>query len=407
MIGVQFYHESVRTAVAVFGGLFNNIVIKRLDGKVVPVPIAYGPRVKWLDAQNQLNQSVELFENLLPRMSYEMTGMKYDTNRKLNNKQGVIGESALMDGRGPRINAPVPYNLYFTLHLQTKNLNDGWQIIEQILPFFQPAYTVRVRHFPDTTQFGGNPNIALSPLNEYDMPITLEDVSWEDNYDEGEIQDRRNVEWELKFNTKIHLWGPVTPATIIYDARVAIGVVGANENIETVNIGDLGSVSETGFYNQEPTWRFDDSDLNISTSKIQLVVGDNGNYIMPVNETVNAHVVDPRYIDSDYMGRYLVPSQDFVWFDTTQPIYQYLYTFTTFMQDGSVGLNPRVDQTYFVRLSNISNRADSEGFYTAEMLYLKRDPTILPENQTQVHPPIVDVGDSDGGIVRVIRPIIL
>ena len=90
MLGTQFYHETVKTATAVFGSLFNNIVIKRRDGKLVPVPIAYGPRQKWLEAQKGLQPTEEMFERLLPRMSYQFVAMVYDQNRKLNNKPNIL-----------------------------------------------------------------------------------------------------------------------------------------------------------------------------------------------------------------------------------------------------------------------------------------------------------------------------
>ena len=102
------------------------------------------------------------------------------------------------------------------MYLQTKNLNDGWQIIEQILPFFTPSYTVKVRHFP-------NDHDSDTPImeNTYDMPITLQGVTWADDWT-GDVEARRDVEWTLEFNTKIWLAGPAAETSIIYDSRAII-----------------------------------------------------------------------------------------------------------------------------------------------------------------------------------------
>lgn len=231
MHGIPFYNESIKQAVTVFGSLFNNIVIRRRDGKVLPVPIAYGPRSKWLEAQKGLDREQEMFEKLLPRMSYEVVAMNYDQMRKLTNSQKVIGNPGGSEFKRPqRISAPVPYNLDFTLYIQTKNLNDGWQIIEQILPFFTPAYTVRVRHFP-------NDRDSDTPImvNEYDMPFTLLATTWADDWT-GDIADRRMIEWSLEFQTKIWLAGPVQSKTsIIYDSRAILSVPPAGVELNTMN----------------------------------------------------------------------------------------------------------------------------------------------------------------------------
>lgn len=200
MIGYPYYNETIRQAVAVFGSLFNNIVIRRKDGTVVPVAIAYGPRSKWMEAHKELEADNEMFEKLLPRMSYEVVAMNYDQMRKITNKQKVIGKS---DTSLTRVAAPVPYSLDFSLYIQTKNLNDGWQIVEQILPFFTPAYTVKVMHYPQDQD-------SDTPIytNQYDMPFVLNAVTWVDDWT-GDIGDRRVVEWTLEFNTKVWMSGPL------------------------------------------------------------------------------------------------------------------------------------------------------------------------------------------------------
>lgn len=393
MIGIQWYHETIRTAVSVFGGLFNNIVIQRRDGKVVAVPIAYSPRVKWLDAQGQFNQSVESFENLLPRMGYELKSMKYDTNRKLNNKQSVIGESPLLGGRSPRINAPVPYSLTFALYIQTKNLNDGWQIIEQILPFFQPAYTVRVRNFPDEPQFGGaKPTAFVQPINEFDMPFTLSNIEWEDDY-QGEIQTRRDVQWTLTFETKVNLWGPIVPTTIIYDARVGIYVADTNASLGTDT--QLNTIVEAGYYNQLAL----DLKLPGTTDYKQLWAVQ---YSSPYHDS-ELYVIPSGVLPDPADSELTLPSQVVQCRPgTTEPCVAYI------KRDGVIDRNYFLD---FVRPSDSETLIyDSDAIRGIGLVrFFKYNPDIAPGDQYLVHPPIGDVAvDSEtGGVVRVVRPVIV
>jgi len=243
MIGLHFNHNQIKTVVAVFGSLFNNIVIKRRDGKVLPVPISYGPRDKWLEAQKAFNKEEEMFEKLLPRMSYEMVSMNYDGERKLTNKQSMIRTPDSLDVPRQRVPVPVPYNIDFTLYIQTKNLNDGWQIIEQILPFFTPAYTVRVKHFPADADIK-----TPIPTNAFDMPIVMNAVSWADDWT-GDIGDRRMVEWTMDFSVKTHVFGPVPKTNIILDSRVIIGMSTESAELGEMDRGSKQKGTEVGYVN--------------------------------------------------------------------------------------------------------------------------------------------------------------
>ena len=241
MLGTHFYNESIKTSVAVFGSLFNNIVIKRRDGKMLPVPIAYGPRQKWLDAQKQFQPTEEMFEKLLPRISYEVVAMNYDSSRKLTNKQSML-------------RTPVPYNLDFTLNITAKTLNDGWQIIEQIIPFFTPAYTVKVRHFPEDSS-----NLTPTPTNTFDQTFSLLAVTWADDYT-GDLGDRRFIEWSLEFQTKIWLHGPVANTTVILDSRAIISVPPSGVPLNKMTRASSQDGIETGYAQLSGNSRGYDSD---------------------------------------------------------------------------------------------------------------------------------------------------
>lgn len=228
-----------------FGSLFNNIVIQRRDGKILPVPIAYGPRSKWLEAQKGMEREEEMFEKLLPRMSYEMVAMNYDTVRKLNNKQKVLRTPDIPSAPRQRPHAPVPYNVDFSLYVETKNLNDGWQIAEQILPFFTPSYTVKVRNFPEDAD-----SETPSPTNEFDMPITLNSITWADDWT-GDIGNRRTVEWTFEFNTKIWIYGPVMNSTVILDSRAILAVSPEGKTVSNMSRADISSAMEAGYINMK------------------------------------------------------------------------------------------------------------------------------------------------------------
>jgi len=277
MIGTHFYNETIKTSVAVFGSLFNNIVIKRRDGKMLPVPISYGPRQKWLDAQKQFKPTEEMFEKLLPRMSYEVVAMNYDTSRKLTNKQSMLRTPDGLSDPRQRINVPVPYNLDYTMSITAKTLSDGWQILEQILPFFTPAYTVKVRHFPEDAS-----NLTPTPTNTFDQTFNLLAVTWADDYT-GDLGDRRFVEWSLEFQTKLWLHGPVAATTVILDSRAIVSVPPAGVSLNKINRASNQDGIETGYAHQIDSETILSNDSDRSPSILNLSDSD-GNIIKIVRD---------------------------------------------------------------------------------------------------------------------------
>ena len=150
MLGSTFYHQTVRKYVAVFGTLFNDLNIERKNssGTVIEkfkVPLAYGPKQKWLLAIQESTTSRKVTSVRVPRMGFALTGLAYDSVRKLNTigrniaANTAAGTSSLMTQYNP-----VPYNFDFTLYILVKNAEDGTQILEQILPYFTPEFTVTI-----------------------------------------------------------------------------------------------------------------------------------------------------------------------------------------------------------------------------------------------------------------------
>ena len=210
MLGDYFYHESLRKIIIAFGTIFNNIHIHRKDsnGNVVQslkVPLAYSPKEKFiarLDQQPDLVQDRRVAVTL-PRMGFEISGLSYDPSRKLN-RMGQIKKVRATSTDGKVMNKqfnPVPYNISMNLYSFTSSAEGGLQIVEQILPFFQPDYTVTIRAIP-------NMNIVR------DVPIILNSVNYEDTYS-GDFTTRRAVVYTLGFTAKTYLYGPISQQKVI------------------------------------------------------------------------------------------------------------------------------------------------------------------------------------------------
>ena len=199
MFGTYFYNETIKRCVSVFGTMFNNIQYKKVksDGTVLTspiVPLSYTPKQKFLD---RLAEEPNLSDKnrsaiSLPRMAFELTGFEYDVQRQQNKLIESIKNASESDGKRGFQYAPAPYNLNFTLSILTKNMNDALQIVEQILPYFQPEYTVTMKMVDSMTE-------------NRDVPIVLNSVSFQDDY-EGSFEDRRIIEYTLDFTMKTYFF---------------------------------------------------------------------------------------------------------------------------------------------------------------------------------------------------------
>jgi hypothetical protein len=206
MFGHTFYFSTIRKYVTLFGTLFNDIHITRTDANnttvaLLKVPLAYAPKEKVLarvDADPNIDRQAAI---ILPRMSFEMVDMKYDTARKLNTIGRRVVKDADSTSRLKYQYNPVPYNISFRLYIYVKNAEDGTKIIEQILPFFTPDWTTTVQLIPE---MGIN----------MDIPVVLESVNIEDTY-EGDFDQRRALIWTLDFTLKGYIYGPVKKSGII------------------------------------------------------------------------------------------------------------------------------------------------------------------------------------------------
>ena len=222
------YHELIRKTIVAFGTLFNGITVKQTDstlfndlyiyrrastGKInqkMKVPLAYGPKQKFLARIDQDStrgaDDVKSTALTLPRIGFELTGLTYDPSRKLNRIQKFKKVKGADTKSMTNVYMPVPYNVSFTLFTMAKNSEDALQIVEQILPMFQPDYTVSLNVMP-----------SLDIVR--DVPIILNDVTYEDSYD-GTFTDRRVLMYTLSFTAKMYLYGPVSSTKVIKQVQV-------------------------------------------------------------------------------------------------------------------------------------------------------------------------------------------
>lgn len=227
MFGQTFYHGHLRKYVVLFGTLFNDIYINREAGgnyvDTLKVPITYGPADTMLarvEADAALDRPIGMN---LPRMSFELTSINYSPTRKLS----TINKSyTKIDSSNPSVHKymynPVPYDLNFTLSIAVKNTEDGTRILEQILPYFSPEWTVTVNLIPEM-------DVKL------DIPTTLVSVTSEDSY-ESDFITRRTLIWTLDFTMKGYIFGPVKKSGVITLANTNFATSSVANTPAEVNI---------------------------------------------------------------------------------------------------------------------------------------------------------------------------
>lgn len=230
MLGTYYYHEIIRKTIVSFGTLFNQLYIKHKDAdgdtySEIRVPISYGPSQKFLsriEQQANLNKPVQI---TLPRMSFEMNSIQYDSSRK----SGVTQTFKASDGNNlKKVYLPVPYNIGFELNILSKLNDDSLQIIEQILPYFQPAFTLTV-------------DLVDSIGEKRDIPIILDNISFQDDY-EGDFSSRRALIYTLQFTAKTYLFGPIASSTdglirkVQVDAHTSTDVISAKREMRYTSV---------------------------------------------------------------------------------------------------------------------------------------------------------------------------
>jgi hypothetical protein len=225
MFGRTWNHDSLRKYIIVFGTVFNDIYINRLSNagevlQTLKVPLTYGPKDKVLSRLEQSPKMDNQVGIILPRISFEMTTMEYDPTRKLNtlNKLTKQSTNAGTDDEVKYQYQPVPYDMQFEMNILVKNAEDGTRIVEQIVPYFTPDFTVSVNLVPEVD-------------GPRDIPIILNSITSQDQY-EGSFEQRRALIWTLSFTMKGYLYGPTKKSKLIKLAETTFRLP---EDVETGN----------------------------------------------------------------------------------------------------------------------------------------------------------------------------
>ena len=234
MFGTYFYHKRVRSAVSVFGSLFNNLFVLRKNSagetiSQVKVPLSYAPKrnfISRLESMNSGEQAERRVAIKLPRMSFEITSITYDNTRQLNKMNTLNKVLSGSTVSRQKIFSHTPYNINFDLNIYAKSQDDALQIVEQIFPFFTPQYTVTVKPFSNITD-----------LTE-DVPITLTSTNFSDDF-EGAIEQRRTIIYTLSFEMKVNFYGPLNTGKVIREVSNNIFIIDSasgGDYIKTQNI---------------------------------------------------------------------------------------------------------------------------------------------------------------------------
>ena len=289
------YHRIIRKIVVAFGNIFNNISLSRYDSNGVEqehflVPILYGGKEKYvsrLEGDPNLDKKVQI---TLPIMSFEMMDMSYDASRKLNTNQRLTHSHGEQNTTLSVYN-PVPFDFDFDLYAYVRNIEDGAQLMEKILPYFTPDYTVTVNLIPE-----------MGIVKQ--LPLVLKSVSHEIDYEGDYNTNVRSIIWTLKFTVKGYLYGPVSQPKII---RNSITNIINDSNFNNKNIIIDMSNGSGDYKTDEIVYQGYSYEMATSTAKVQqwspssntlIVTNLNGNFI--TDSTIIGYESNATWIANNY-----------------------------------------------------------------------------------------------------------
>jgi hypothetical protein len=283
-----FYHEILRRTIISFGTLFNNISIQHKNDSgsvvsIIKVPLAYGPTQKFLarvEQEPDLNKPIQI---TLPRMSFEFVGLNYDNSRKVTTTQTFFSKNSSSELK--RSYMPVPYNMEFELSIMTKQNDDMLQIVEQILPYFQPNFTLTV-------------DLVDQIGEKRDIPIILNNINMDDDY-EGDFSTRRALIYTLSFTAKTYLFGPTSDTTLSKDIikKVSIGYAsGESSSVARREITYSSEAVATKSYTNNVV-----ANLNKDVELLDTIISVNDSSQLTANSyiTLNDETLKVRSIDGN------------------------------------------------------------------------------------------------------------
>jgi hypothetical protein len=270
-----------------FGTMFNDILLQRysVDGttkqELFKVPLTYGSKEKYITRITSDPNLTKTISSTVPRISFEMTGMNYDSGRK---QVSTLQNFSANTATGIKTQfAPIPYNFDFSMSIFVRNTEDGTQILEQILPFFTPDFNV-------TVDF-------IAPMDQkYDMPVILNSVSNQVDY-EGDFMSTRLIIWNLEFTAKGYIWPPVKSGKIIRQANTSIYIESQTRNSQKVFVDKANG---SGYFAQEETIFVDKRGITgdvsyFSNSNTGILVVSNLNKLLEANDVVVGATTNASY----------------------------------------------------------------------------------------------------------------
>jgi len=262
MFGNYFYHERIKKAVSTFGKMFNDIYILRKSSNSqvatqMKVPLSYGPRAKFLE---RIREVADIVDNdkvaiKLPRLSFEITGISYDTMRQLPKANDVNRQGSTTSLRN-KFRSGVPYILNFELIAYAKNRDDALQIVEQIIPYFSPQYTLTIKPFSE-----------FDSVTE-DVPIILTGVNFNDDY-EGEQSTRATIQYSMSFDMHIYFHGKISESDIIREVNANTFIMESGLNDSDIPLERINVVPD-------PIGVSPDSDFGFTESIVSAIDSDAG-----------------------------------------------------------------------------------------------------------------------------------
>lgn len=263
MLGNKFFHDTVRKYVAVFGTLFNDLTLYRVNRfgetiEEIEVPLSYGPRDKFIARlkDENLDRPIAL---QLPRIGYELSRMDYDPNRKGASTLKIVDKT--QPATAKVLYEPVPYTFFFSVQIMTATHEDGVRLVEQILPFFKPDFTPKIK-------------LISQPEVIRDIPITLQSVTVQEIY-QGNFEERRAVMHDLSFRMQGFLFGPVRDVPLILEANTNFYVSGFSANTYGTEAYEYVSVVPGQDANGNPT-----TNTSIAVAANTIVPNSNYGYIV-------------------------------------------------------------------------------------------------------------------------------
>ena len=275
----HFYHGSTRKIIVAFGTLFNNITVERQDATIITVPLTYASKEKFYLALKQNKELDTLSSTVLPRIGFIITDIAYDFERK-QSSIGKFHAVSANDNKHKKMFLPVPYDIQIQVSLYSRNMIDGLQIIEQIIPFFKPSFNITINELE-----------SMGVMR--DIPIILDSITHDDT-SEGDLSDSfRILRWDLDFTIKANYYGPTKDQAIIKKVYVDYFTSTDGEYVEDIDERYYVKVDPEDA-RQEDLWVYDEeifSKGDVILPPEQDIMKRDSDGFMLFTDSADAHVI--------------------------------------------------------------------------------------------------------------------